>query len=169
MKATGFSANLNTALSPELRNYRMIHLATHAVLDTQRPSLSGVVLSLVDERGRPQPGYLRAIDIYGMDLSAELVTLSACQTAIGREFKGEGMVGLSRAFMQAGTKRVVASLWKVDDYATAELMTHFYKEMFINGKRPAAALQSAQIHVSEQKRWQAPYYWAGFVLQGEWR
>lgn len=168
-KATDFGASLTTALSPNLRDYRMVHFATHAVLDTQRPSLSGIVLSLFDEQGRPQPGYLRAIDIYGMDLSAELVTLSACQTAVGREFKGEGMIGLSRAFMQAGTKRVVASLWKVDDSATAALMAEFYKEMFTNGKRPAAALREAQIRISQKKRWRSPYYWAGFVLQGEWR
>jgi CHAT domain-containing protein/tetratricopeptide (TPR) repeat protein len=169
MKAMDFSASLNMALSPTLRDYRMIHLATHAVLDTQRPSLSGVVLSLFNEQGQPQPGYLRAIDIFGMELSADLVTLSACQTAIGKDFKGEGMVGLSRSFMQAGTKRVVASLWKVDDTATAALMAQFYKEIFTNGKHPTAALREAQLTISKHKRWQSPYYWAGFVLQGEWR
>jgi len=169
IKSTDFGANVSVVLSPTLRDYRIIHFATHAVLDTERPALSGIVLSLFNERGEPQPGYLRAIDISTLNLAAELVTLSACQTAVGRQFNGEGMIGLSRAFMQAGTQRIVASLWKVDDSATAELMTQFYKEMFTNGKRPAAALKSAQLHVAEQKRWHHPYYWAGFVLQGEWR
>jgi CHAT domain-containing protein/tetratricopeptide (TPR) repeat protein len=169
MKATGFDANLKVALSPALKQYRLIHLATHGVLDTQRPSLSGIVLSLIDDRGVSQPGYLRVTDISTMSLTAELVTLSACQTALGREFKGEGMLGLSRAFMQAGTKRVVASLWKVDDFATAELMTEFYRGMLNDGLRPAEALRRAQTRLREQKRWRAPYFWAGFILQGEWK
>lgn len=169
LKATDFRANLSTALGPELGQYRLLHFATHGVLDTQRPSLSGIVLSLFNERGEPQPGYLRAIDVLEMKLAAELVTLSSCQTAVGKEFNGEGMVGLARAFMQAGTKRVVASLWKVDDVATSELMTTFYTEMLVNGVRPAAALRAAQVKMSQQKRWQSPYYWAGFVLQGEWK
>jgi CHAT domain-containing protein len=98
-----------------------------------------------------------------------MVVLSACQTAIGKEIRGEGLVGLTRGFMYAGAPRVVASLWKVDDRATAELMKRFYHGMLISRLRPPAALRAAQIELSRQKQWQAPYYWAGFVLQGEWR
>ena len=95
--------------------------------------------------------------------------LSACDTGLGKEVKGEGLVGLARGFMYAGAARVVASLWKVDDEATADLMTHFYRLMLEDGKRPAPALRDAQITIWKQKRWNAPYYWAAFVLQGEWR
>lgn len=169
LKATDFKANLATALSPELKDYRIIHFATHGVLNTERPSLSGIVLSLFDDQGKPQPGYLRSIDVLEMNLQAELVTLSSCLSAIGKEFNGEGMVGLSRAFMQAGSKRVVASLWKVDDVATSELMTEFYRGMLSKGLKPGAALREAQLKLRGQKRWRSSYYWAAFVLQGEWQ
>jgi CHAT domain-containing protein len=95
--------------------------------------------------------------------------LSACETGLGKEIKGEGLVGLVRGFMYAGAARVVASLWKVDDAATAELMGHFYRQMLKHGKPPAAALREAQVAIWRQQRWQAPYFWAAFVLQGEWK
>ncbi len=95
--------------------------------------------------------------------------LSACQTALGKEIRGEGLIGLTRGFMYAGSPRVVASLWKVDDVATAELMKHFYRGVLVEGMRPAAALRAAKIEMLKQKRWRAPYYWAAFELQGEWK
>jgi CHAT domain-containing protein len=168
-QAIGFAASRSAATSGLLSRFRYIHFATHSFIDDEHPELSGIVLSLFDERGDAQDGFLKLQDIYRLNLPADLVVLSACETALGKNIGGEGLMGMTRAFMHAGAARVVASLWKVDDAATAELMAHFYKEIFINGKRPAAALQSAQIHVSEQKRWRSPYYWAGFVLQGEWR
>jgi CHAT domain-containing protein len=129
-----------------------------------------VVLSLVDDRGEPQDGFLRLHDIYNLKLGSDLVVLSACQSALGREIKGDGLVSVTRGFMYAGVPRVVASLWKVDDAATAELMARFYEGMLgPQGLRPAAALRSAQLALAKQRRWQAPYYWAPFVLQGEWR
>jgi CHAT domain-containing protein len=131
--------------------------------------LSGVVLSLVDEDGRAQDGFLRLHDIYNMKLGADLVVLSACKTGLGKDIKGEGLVGLTRGFLYAGAPRVVASLWKVDDRATAELMKLFYQRMLRDGLRPAAALRSAQIDMQKHPRWAAPYYWAGFTLQGEWK
>ncbi|HEX6047098.1 MAG TPA: CHAT domain-containing protein, partial [Pyrinomonadaceae bacterium] len=149
--------------------YRIVHFATHGLLNSQHPALSGIVLSLYDEQGRPVDGFLRAHEIYNLQLNADLVVLSACRTALGREIKGEGLVGLTRGFMYAGTPAVVASLWDVRDQATAELMSRFYEGMFKEGKRPAAALRAAQLSLSKEKRWSAPYYWAGFVLQGEWR
>jgi CHAT domain-containing protein len=94
--------------------------------------------------------------------------LSACSTALGKPVKGEGLVGIVRGFMYAGAKRVLASLWKVDDDATAELMSHFYAEMLKKNRSPAAALQQAQLAMWHEDRWRPPFYWAAFVMQGEW-
>jgi len=104
-----------------------------------------------------------------LKLPAELVVLSACRTALGKEVRGEGLIGLTRGFMYAGAARVVASLWKVDDEATAEFMKLFYYQMLINKKSPAAALRDAQREFRQKRRWGSPYYWAAFVLQGEWK
>jgi CHAT domain-containing protein len=95
--------------------------------------------------------------------------MSACQTALGREVRGEGLVGLTRGFMYAGATTVVASLWKVDDEATAELMKRFYIEMLQNQKTPDEALRIAQNYIRQIPRWHAPHFWAGFILQGEYR
>jgi CHAT domain-containing protein len=168
-KALDFAANRATALGSNLSQYRIIHFATHGLLNSQHPELSGIVLSLFDEQGRPQDGFLRLHDIYNLKLSADLVVLSACKTGLGKEIKGEGLVGLTRGFLYAGSPRVIASLWKVDDRATAELMTLFYQHMLRDGLRPAAALRKAQIDMRNRPRWAAPYYWAGFTLQGEWK
>jgi CHAT domain-containing protein len=127
------------------------------------------VLSLVDEKGAAQDGFLRMHEIYNLRLPADLVVLSACQTALGREIRGEGLIGLTRGFMYAGARRVVASLWQVDDESTAELMERFYRAMLRDGRRPADALRAAQSEMARSRRWSAPFYWAGFVLQGEWR
>jgi CHAT domain-containing protein len=169
LKALDFTANRATATSHDVSQYRMVHFATHGLLNSQHPELSGIVLSLVNEKGEPQDGYLRLHDVYNMNLPAELVVLSACQTGLGKEIEGEGLVGLTRGFMYAGAARVVVSLWSVNDQATAELMEQFYKKMLKDGQRPAAALRQAQISMWKEKRWQSPYYWAAFVLQGEWR
>jgi CHAT domain-containing protein len=169
MFALGFDANRAKAISPDLRQYRIVHFATHGTLDSQNPELSAIVLSLVDKQGRPQDGFLRLHDIYNLNLPAELVVLSACDSALGREIEGEGLVGLTRGFMYAGAARVVASLWKVDDEATAELMAQFYQRMLNDRMAPAAALREAQIAIWRQPRWNAPYYWAAFVMQGEWK
>jgi CHAT domain-containing protein len=136
----------------------------------EHPELSGIVLSLIDERGQPQDGFLRLHDIYNLNLPAELVVLSACETGIGKQIKGEGLIALTRGFMYAGAPRVVASLWKVNDRATAELMAEFYSQMFTHGRTPAAALREAQRKLSQDRRWRrSPYYWAAFVIQGEWK
>src|SRR6185436_14513549 len=165
LKATGFKANRETATSGELARYRIIHFATHGLLNSEHPELSGLVLSLVDENGKPQDGFLRMSEIFNLQLPADLVVLSACQTAIGKDINGEGLVGLTRGFMYAGAERVVASLWQVDDQATSQLMRYFYRGMLKDGLRPAAALRAAQIEMSKSSRWSSPYYWAGFVIQ----
>jgi CHAT domain-containing protein/lipopolysaccharide biosynthesis regulator YciM len=169
MQAFDFAANRAIAMNPELQNYRIVHLATHGILNSTQPELSGVVLSLVDEKGTLQNGFLQLRDIFNLNLPAELVVLSACETGLGEEVKGEGLVGLTRGFMYAGSPRVVVSLWSVSDRATSELMVKFYTKMLQDGLKPAAALRAAQIEMWEQKQWQAPYYWAAFTLQGEWR
>jgi CHAT domain-containing protein len=168
-RAMDFQASRATVLDPALGQYRYVHFATHGFLDSERPGLSALVLSMVDAQGKPQDGFLRANDIYNLKLPAELVVLSACQTGLGKEIKGEGLIGLTRGFMYAGAARVVVSLWNVNDKATADLMTKFYQKMLKEGVRPAAALRAAQVEMWKQKQWQSPYYWAAFTMQGEWR
>jgi CHAT domain-containing protein len=168
-KALDFQASRDAATDAALSDYRVVHFATHGLLDSNNPELSGIVLSLVDQSGQSQNGFLRMHEIYNLKLPAELVVLSACRTGLGKDIRGEGLVGLTRGFMYAGAARIVASLWKVDDAATADLMNRFYRAMFVRRMRPAAALREAQVEMWRQKRWRSPYYWAAFVLQGEWR
>jgi CHAT domain-containing protein/tetratricopeptide (TPR) repeat protein len=169
MQAFDFTANRATATNPQLSQYRIVHFATHGILNSLHPELSGVVLSLFDEKGKPQNGFLRLQDIFNLNLPAELVVLSACETGLGQEVKGEGLVGLTRGFMYAGTPRVMVSLWSVDDAGTSELMSRFYKKMLQENLKPVAALRAAQIEMWQDTRWKAPYYWAAFTLQGEWK
>jgi CHAT domain-containing protein/Tfp pilus assembly protein PilF len=169
-QALDFEASRLVASSAELSQYRVVHFATHGFLNGMHPELSGLVLSLVNEQGREQDGFLRAHEIYNLKLPAELVVLSGCRTGLGKEIKGEGLVGLTRAFMYAGAARVLVSLWDINDKATAEFMTRFYRAML--GKeqmRPAAALRAAQASMWKERQWPSPYYWAAFVLQGEAR
>jgi CHAT domain-containing protein len=163
-----FAANLSNATKPDLSQYRIVHFATHGFLNSRHPELSGIVLSLVDERGRDQNGFLRAHEIYDLRIPAELVVLSGCRTGLGKEIKGEGLIGLTRAFMHAGAARIMVSLWDVNDEATAELMRRFYSKLFGREKTsPAAALRAAQVSMAHDRRWSSPYFWAGFTLQGE--
>jgi len=164
----GLKANREAVLSGELRDYRFLHFATHAVADTRNPELSGLFLSQVDAHGHPQEGFLGLSDIYELDLDADLVVLSGCQTALGKEVRGEGLMGLTRGFQYAGVPRVVASLWRVQDRATAELMTRFYRAMWRDHLSPAAALRKAQWSLRRETLYKDPYSWAGFVLQGDW-
>jgi len=167
--ALDFDANRDRVMSADLSQYRVLHFATHGLLNTARPQLSGVVLSLYDERGNKRDGFLRLNQIYGLRLSSEMVVLSACSTALGKEVKGEGLIGLTRGFMYAGANSVIASLWKVDDEATAELMKLFYRNLFQQNLPPSRALTAAQNELQTQERWRSPYYWAAFTLQGDWR
>jgi len=169
MRAVGFDANLKTALEPSIREYRIIHFATHALLNNSSPELSGIVLSLVDPTGRYQNGFLRLNEIYNLNLAAELVVLSACQTALGKETRGEGLIGLTRGFMYAGVPRVVATLWRINDRATAEFMRYFYEAMLKQHESPSRALRTAQIKMWEANKSALPHFWAAFTLQGEWR
>lgn len=169
MKALDFDASRATALSPSLGRYRYVHFATHGFLNAINPELSGIVLSMVDEQGRPQNGFLLAHEVFNLRLPVDLVVLSGCQTGLGKDVRGEGLDGLTRGLMYAGAQRVIVSLWSVNDDATADLMGRLYEGLLKKHMRPAAALRRAQIGIWKQKEWRAPYYWAAFVLQGEWR
>ena len=168
--AYDFDANYNFVTSPELKKYRFLLFATHGIVDTTNPELSGIVLSqFVDKQAKPvEKGYLRLGDIFNLDLGAELVVLSACDTGLGKDIKGEGLVGLTRGLMYAGSKRAVVSLWQVSDEGTSKLMPTFYKAV-LQGKAPTIALREAQLQLWNSKEWQNPYYWAAFTLQGDWK
>ncbi|MEH1846249.1 MAG: CHAT domain-containing tetratricopeptide repeat protein [Nostoc sp.] len=169
IQAFDFNANYNWATSKQLSQYKMLHFATHGFLDSTDPELSGIVLSLIDKQGKSQRGFLRLTDIFNLNLPAELVVLSACETGLGKEVKGEGLMGLTRGLMYAGAARMVVSLWSVNDEATSLLMSQFYSQMLQQGKTPAAALRAAQLKMWEQEKWRNPYSWSAFTLLGEWR
>ncbi|MCH7665608.1 MAG: CHAT domain-containing protein [Acidobacteria bacterium] len=166
-QALDFEASKRLVLSGDLADYRILHFATHAVLDSTRPGLSGIVFSMVDRNGTDQDGFLRAHELYNLRLPADLVVLSACRTALGKEVRGEGLVGLTRAFAYACAQRLMVGLWNVQDRSTAELMERFYRRLFAEDSRPSAALRAAQISLWKERP--APYYWAGFVMQGEYK
>lgn len=167
-QALGFEATREAATDPELGHYRIVHLSTHGRIDAERPELSQLVFSRFDRQGRPRDGSLFAHELFDLDLPADLVVLSACETALGQEVRGEGLVGLTQGFFSAGAAGVLVSLWRVDDRATARLMERFYRRL-LAGENPGQALRGAQLSLRGETGWQAPYYWAGFVLQGEWR
>ena len=167
--AMDFAANFKAATGEDVRKSRILHLATHSIINSEFPELSGVILSLVNENGKPQDGFLRLSDIYNLRLNADLVVLSACETALGKEVKGEGIVGLTRGFMYAGAPTVVASLWKVDDRATSDLMQRFYERMLKKNLSPSESLREAQISMIKNQTYVHPFYWAGFNLQGDWQ
>ncbi len=166
---TEFDATRDNLRNLDLTQYRILHVATHGLLNAKEPELSGLVMSLVDRQGRPVNGFVGLADIYNLHAPVDLVVLSACQTALGKDVRGEGLVGLTRGFMYAGASSVVASLWEVDDEVTAELMKRFYTNMLQRGMRPAAALREAQNSIRQEPQWRSPYYWAAFTLQGEYR
>jgi CHAT domain-containing protein/tetratricopeptide (TPR) repeat protein len=166
--ALDFDASRANVLTDGLTRFRLVHFATHGVVDARHPEMSGLILSLVDRRGRRQDGYLRLGDIYKLKLSADLVVLSSCDSALGRDLESEGIIGLPRGFLYAGAKSVIASLWKVNDDATATLMSRLYARIK-KGESPSSALRGAQLEMVQDERWANPYYWAAFVLQGDYR
>lgn len=170
MAETWLDLNANEAnvQSKDLKNYRVVHVATHGLLNAERPQFTGLVLSLVGNK--QGDGFLRTDEIFNLKLGAPLVMLSACETGLGKEKRGEGVIGLTRAFMYAGAPTVGVSLWSVSDNSTAQLMTDFYKRMLTGqGMPPGAAMRAAQQNMIAGKKYAAPFYWAPFVLVGEWR
>jgi CHAT domain-containing protein/tetratricopeptide (TPR) repeat protein len=168
LKAMGFDASRAMAVGGRLSEYKYLHFATHGYLDMERPELSALVLAQIDSRNQPVDGFLRVDDIYNARLSADLAVLSACQTGLGKEVRGEGLMGLTRAFLYAGVPRLIVSLWNVNDQSTAELMAGFYDRLLRRGERASAALRAAQLELRKKKRWESPFYWAAFVQQGDW-
>ena len=167
--ARGFDANREAILGAPLEQYRYVHFATHGLIDARYPGLSALALSQFDEQGAGRNGFLRLHDIYNLHLAADVAVLSACETALGRDIRGEGFVGLTQGFMYAGARSVVASLWQAPDRAAAELMTRFYRHLLQGELRPAAALRRAQSELAAERRFADPYFWSGFVLIGDWR
>jgi CHAT domain-containing protein/tetratricopeptide (TPR) repeat protein len=168
---TGFEANPELVTSGALAAYRILHFATHGTDQADQPEMSAIVLSSFDRLGNPRDGYLRAKDVAGLEIGADLVVLSACSTALGPEIDREGMFGLAQGFLAAGARQVLVSLWNVGDVSTAELMQRFYRHLF-DQRQPLSAseaLRLAQQEMSRQPRWRTPDHWAGFVLQGDWR
>lgn len=167
--ALGFDANRQAVLDASWKAYGIVHFATHAIIDFKTPELSGVVLSLYDRQGRPVDGFLRVADIYNLSMPARLVVLSACDSAADSAAPSDDIYSLANAFFYAGTPRILASLWTIDDQAAAAFMAHFYRALLARHASPPRALRSAQQAMSTDPRWRAPYYWSGFVLEGDWR
>jgi len=164
----GVDANRDALKDRTISTQRIIHFATHGVMDARHPENSGLVLSMVNKKGEYQDGYLRVNDIYNMKLSADLVVLSSCESALGKDLGSEGIMGLPRAFLYAGARSVVASLWKVDDDATVPLMKTFYSRLQ-KGDSPSRALREAQLGMLKNAQFSEPYYWAAFVIEGDYR
>ena len=166
---TDFAANIENIGNRNLSDYRILHFATHGFLNTSKPADSGLLLSLFNEKGVPQNGFLNLDGIYNLNISSELVVLSACQTALGKDIRGEGLIGLSRGFLYAGSNKIVASLWKVDDSATAEFMKLFYQNLLEKKMPVSAALRQAKLQMKKIPRYRSPFYWSAFTLLGDWR
>jgi CHAT domain-containing protein len=169
LEAFDFDANYNWATSSTLNQFRILHFAAHGFVNDANPELSGIVLSLVDKQGKDIRGYLRLGDLFNLDYPADLIVLSACETGLGKEIQGEGLVGLTRGLMYAGAERLVVSLWQVDDKGTAVFMEEFYKQMLNEGKSANEALRATQLKMWQQEKWRNPNYWAAFTFLGEWR
>ena len=167
--ARGFDASRAMLEKTDFSQYSILHLATHSLLDLKNSKKLGFYLSMVNEAGQNEDGFITMQDVYNLRVPVSLVVLSACRTGLGEDVRGEGLIGLTRGFMHAGASSVVASLWKVDDEATAELMKYFYTNMLKKGMRPAAALRDAQNTLRQNPQWSSPHYWAGFTLQGEFK
>ncbi|MCG8434789.1 MAG: CHAT domain-containing protein, partial [Gammaproteobacteria bacterium] len=165
----GLSATREAILQSPLDQFDIIHFATHGIVDANSPRLSTLVLTSVTEDGQSIPGFLQMHDLFNLQLNAELVVLSACETALGKQIRGEGLISLTRGFLHAGADKVVASLWRAQDRATAMLMTRFYELMLKEKLRPSAALQGAKLYMLKETRYKNPHFWAPFIIQGDWR
>ncbi len=166
---SGFAATRENLLNIKTGDYKILHFATHGLTNGERPELSGIALSGFDEKRQKLDQLFRIQDIYALDLNADLVVLSACDTGVGKEIKGEGLMSLNNAFLQTGAKSVVASLWKVEDGATLELMKHFYGALVNENLTPSQSLRKAQMKLRENPQYKSPFYWAGFTVQGDFR
>ena len=165
---TDFAANRENFLTGDLPRYRLLHIASHGLVDNERPELSSLLVSRFDATGQPREGIVGLPDIFNLQLSAELVVLSACKTGLGTFVRGEGLVGLTRGFMYAGASQIVVSLWSISDQSTARLMTHFYRALLRDKRPPAAALRQAQLDMRRESRYRHPFFWAPFQVHSQW-
>lgn len=163
----GFDATIENLYKLKATRYKIFHFITHAISNKTDASLSSIILSGYDNKGYSTVGYLTLPDIVNLQISADLVILSACQTGIGKEVIGEGMLGFTYAFMSIGATKLITTLWDIDDESTSALMTIFYQKL-ATGKKPAEALREAQIEIMQQEKWANPFYWAGFTFTGDW-
>jgi len=152
------------AVKQELRTEspRVVHLATHGLVDATEPARSSVALA----SGQGEDGFFHTLEIVSTPTRSDLIVMSACESARGRVSRGEGVVGLSRAFLGAGAESVVASLWSVSDESTAELMRVFYERMFGKKESASRALQDARIALLDSPKFSHPFYWSPFVVTG---
>ncbi len=162
-----WQASKQAVLGTALVDYRILHFATHAWVDERFPELSGLLLSRLDGTGRSIDGGLYLHEIDSLHLASDLTVLSGCQTALGQQVRGDGLVGLTQGFFNAGSSQVLVSLWSVEDVAASKLMAEFYQQLLTRELTPAAALQRAQRWLRNQDGFAAPRYWAPFVLQGD--
>src|SRR5204863_3390772 len=160
-------ASENNIETRDVSKYRIVHIATHGLLNAERPQFTGLVLSLVGNK--TEDGFLRTDEVFNLRLGSPLVMLSACETGLGKEKRGEGVMGVTRAFMYAGARTVGVSVWSVADKSTADLMTEFYKRLLASDNASASAsLREAQLAMIGGQKYSAPFYWAPFVLVGDW-
>ncbi len=168
-RAYGADATRQAIVDGALRDHRIVHLATHGVLDARLPLRTGLMFARVGVDGAPLDGLLGLRDVAALELDADLVVLSACDTALGREIRGEGLISLTRGFMHAGARRVLATLWRVSDRTSIEAMRRLYTALLRDGLPASAALRKAQLELARDSRWSDPYHWAAFTLHGDWR
>lgn len=169
LEATSFTATREFVLSPAVWHSRIVHLATHGLVNSASPEMSGLMFSRYAANGEARNGFVRIPELERLSISADLVVLSACQSALGKDVRGEGLMGMARALIAAGSRSVAGSLWQVPDSATVELMREFYTAMLRDRLAPAAALRRAQLALRRRPEWSRPYYWAAFELLGDWR
>jgi CHAT domain-containing protein len=166
---SGLQASPENFLRAAGGRYRIVHVITHALNNDRDPNLSGLILSLVGPSGERRDGFLQLGTIYDAHLKAELIVLSACETAEGQELSNEGLMGLTSAFLYAGAGRVLSTAWKIDDEGTSEFMGRFYRALYGPPRRtPTEALRIAQLEMRQTPRWKSPFYWSGFLLHGDW-
>ena len=146
-----------------LNEYRIIHFASHGLIDEERPQFSALVLSPGDSR---EDGFLTMREVFDLKLNADLVVLSACKSGLGKRVRGEGLAGLSMAFFSAGTSNMVVSLWNVYDASTADFMAAFYKNLRKSNATRASALREPRLQMIRGGKFGHPYYWAPFILIG---
>ncbi len=162
---TGFDANMINLTGYAGKHLRIIHMATHGIINTQAPELSSLRLSSFTKTGERIKGFLTLSDIYDLDLSADIIILSACESGLGKDIKGEGVMSFSRAFLATGSSNVISTLWKIDDQFASIFMKDFYKNLKDNPTDVVGALKRTQNKFINDPTWGNPFYWGAFTIQ----